>query len=155
MQYQVDQTDLTPENGQKPLFWPFGSFKNVFLWSLNEPSWPGNVVKSWTSFSTIKICNIRSIQQTRLQKITKNLFFGSLDHSKMRFCDIWMILHDLVVLPNDGKHLYAIWSWFDGPNSRKWPKTGENRSFCANVMLLLNDPGAKTVWYHCQIMNTV
>ena len=30
MQYQVDPTDQTPENGQKPLFWPFGSFKTHF-----------------------------------------------------------------------------------------------------------------------------
>ena len=27
MQYQVGPTDQTPENGQKPLFWLFGSFK--------------------------------------------------------------------------------------------------------------------------------
>ena len=31
MQYQVDPTDQTQENGQKPHFWPFGSFKNAFL----------------------------------------------------------------------------------------------------------------------------
>ena len=50
MQYQVDPTDQTQENGQKTLFWIFGSFK-------------------------------------------------------MHFCDILMILHDLVMLPNAGKHL--------------------------------------------------
>ena len=72
MQYQVDLTDQSPENGQKPLF-------------------------------------------------------GSLNHSKMHFCDIWMILHDLVMLSNAGKHLvlshYAISSWPNRPKSRKWPKT--------------------------------
>ena len=31
MQYQVDPTDQTEENGQKPHFWPFGSFKNGYL----------------------------------------------------------------------------------------------------------------------------
>ena len=38
-------------------------------------------------FNTITICHIKSIQQTNLQKMVKNLFFGSLDHSKMHFCD--------------------------------------------------------------------
>ena len=41
--------------------------------------------------------------------------------------------------------IYAIQSRNNGPNLRKWPKTGQNRSFCANVMLLLNDPDAETV----------
>ena len=39
MQYQVDPTDLSPENGQKPVFLHFGSFKNAFLWLLNDPAW--------------------------------------------------------------------------------------------------------------------
>ena len=30
MQYQVDLKDLSQENGQKPIFWHFGSFKNTF-----------------------------------------------------------------------------------------------------------------------------
>ena len=59
--------------------------------------------------------------------MTKNLFFGSLDHSKMHFCDLWMILHDLVTSPKVVEHLvlsqYAISSWSNRPNSRKWPKT--------------------------------
>ena len=127
MQYQVDPTDQTPENGQKPLFWLFGSFKSAFLWFLNDPSWPGEAAESWKTFYTITICNIKSIQQTKVQKIAKNLIFGSLDHSKMHLCDIWMILHDLVMLSNAGKHLflshYAISSRFKTRNSRKWPKT--------------------------------
>ena len=45
----------------------------------------------------------------------------------MHFCDLWMILHDLVTLPKVGKHLvlsqYAISSRSNRPNSRKWPKT--------------------------------
>ena len=36
MQYQVDLTDQTPENGQKPLFGASGSLKNAFLSSLND-----------------------------------------------------------------------------------------------------------------------
>ena len=70
MQYQVDPTDQSPENGQKPLFWLFGSFKNEILWFLNDPAY----AISW---------------------------------------------------PNRQDHLvlskYAIPSWPDGPNLRKWP----------------------------------
>ena len=127
MQYQLDQTDQTRENDQKPLFWPFGSSKNAFLRSLNDPSWPGNIAGSWKTFSTITICNIKSIQQTKLKKMAKNIFFGLLDHSKMHFCDLWMILHDLVTFSVVGKYLvlsqYAILSRSNRPNSRKWPKT--------------------------------
>ena len=94
MQYQVDPTDQSPENGQKPLFWLFGSFKNAFLWHLNDPSWPGNVAECWNSFSTILMCNIKSIQQTKHQKMAKKHFFGTSDHSKMLFCDCWMIQHE-------------------------------------------------------------
>ena len=118
-----NQTDQRPENGQKPLFWPLGSFKKAFLRILNDLSWPGNLAESWKTFSTITICSIKSIQQTKIQKMAKNLIFGSLDHSKMHFCDFWMIL----TLPNVGKHLilsqYAISSRSNRPNSRRWPKT--------------------------------
>ena len=31
MQYEVDSTTQTPENGQNPTFWLFESFKNAFL----------------------------------------------------------------------------------------------------------------------------
>ena len=146
MQYQVDTRDQTSENGQKPLFWLFGSFKNAFLWLLNDPSPPGNLAESWKTFSTITICNIKSIQETKLQKMAKNLFFGSLDHSKMHFCDLWMILHNLVMLHKVGGHLvpsqYAISSRSNRPNSRKRPKT----SFLALwiiqkcIFWFLNDP---------------
>ena len=126
MQYQVDPRDQTPENGQKTLFWPLGSFKKAFLRFLNDLSWPGNLAESWKTFSTITICSIKSIQQTKLQKMAKNLIFGSLDHSKMNLCEVWMILHDLVTLPKVEKHLvlseYAISSRSSRPNSRKWPK---------------------------------
>ena len=68
MQYQVEPTDQTQENDQKP-------------------------------------------------------HFGTLDHSKMLPGDFWMILHDLVVLPNVGKHIvlssYAISSRSINPKSRK------------------------------------
>ena len=72
-------------------FWHLGSCKNTFSWLLNDPSWPGSVAERWKTFSTITICNIKSIQQTKLLKLAKNLYFGSLDHSKMYFCDFWMI----------------------------------------------------------------
>ena len=122
---QIKATKL--DEGQKPLLWFIGSFKYAHLWFLNDASWPGTIAKSQKTFSTIKICNIKSIQQTEVQKTAKNLCFGSLDHSKMHFCDIWMILHDLVMLPNTGTHLvlsqYAISSRSNRINSRKLPRT--------------------------------
>ena len=57
----------------------------------------------------------------------ENLVFGTLDHSKMLFCEFGMIRHDQVVLPNAEKHLlltkYAISSRSNRPKSRKRPKT--------------------------------
>ena len=50
---------------------------------------------------------------------------------------------------------YAIWSQSYWPNLRKWLKTGQNRSFCTNVTVLLHDPDAKTVWYNYQIVTTI
>ena len=127
MQYQVVQTDQTAENGQKPHFWLFGSFKNPFLRFLNDHLWTGNLAECWRTFSSIKICNIKSIGRTKVKKIAQNLIFGSLDHSKIRFWGFWMILYDLATLPNIEEHLvlskFAISSRLDGPKSRKWPKT--------------------------------
>ena len=93
MQYQVVQTDQTAENGQKTHFWLFGSFKNPFLRFLNDPLWPGNLAEHWRTFSSIKICNIKSIGLTKVKKTAKNLIFGYLDHSKMISCGFWMIQH--------------------------------------------------------------
>ena len=39
MQFEVDPMHRTQENGQKPCFWLFGSFKKAFLWLLNDPAW--------------------------------------------------------------------------------------------------------------------
>ena len=39
VQYQVKPMHQTKENGQKPRFWLFGSFKKAFLWFLNDPAW--------------------------------------------------------------------------------------------------------------------
>ena len=109
------------------LFLPLWSFKNAFLWLLNEPSWPGYIAKCCKSLRTNTICNANSIQQTKPKKTAKNLLFGTLDHSKMHFSDFWMIQLDLVTLQKVGKHLvlsqYAISSRSNRPNSRKWPKT--------------------------------
>ena len=40
------------------------------------------------------ICSMKSIQQSKLKETVKNLAFGTLDHSKMHFCDFWMIQHE-------------------------------------------------------------
>ena len=127
MRYQVDPTDQTQENGQKPRFLLFWSFKNIFLWFLNDPSWPSRVGTCCRIFSTTTICKIKSIRQTKLKKMAKNLFFGTLDHSKMDFCDLWMVLNDLVTLPNTVKQLvlsqYALSTQSNRRNSWKCPKT--------------------------------
>ena len=109
------------------LFWLFGSFKNGFSWILNDPAWPGTLVTCCKTFSTITICNTKSIQQAKLLKMAKNLIFGPSGHSKMHFCYVWMILHDRVTLPNVKKlfvlSLYAISSRSNNANTWKWPKT--------------------------------
>ena len=62
--------------------------------------------------------------------------FGTLDHSKMLFCDFRMILHDLIV----GKHLvlseYAISSGSDRPKSRKRPKTYFSALWIIHIRIL-------------------
>ena len=117
---------LSQDNGQKPHFWHFRSFKNAFLRLLNDPSWPGSVAKWWNTYSSIIICNIKSIQQTKLKIMAKNLIFDTLGRSKVRFWDFWIILRGLVVLPNVRKHIvlssYTISSQSKRPNSRQWPK---------------------------------
>ena len=87
MQYQVDPTDQTPENSPKPLFRLFGSFKNAFLWLLNDPSWPGSVAISWKTLSSIIICNINP-------KSRKSCFwyFGSFKNAIS-----WLLTHNDVV----------------------------------------------------------
>ena len=47
----------------------------IFEWS----SMSHIMAKLLRPFSIIKICNIKSIQQTKLEKMAKNLFLGSLD----------------------------------------------------------------------------
>ena len=75
----------------------------------------------------------------------KNLVFGSLDHSKINFHELWMILHDLVTLPNVGKPLvlsqYAILSQYDQPILRKRPilKRIIQTAFF-DFWMILNDP---------------
>ena len=152
MQYQVDPTDQTQENGQKPLFWLFGSSKNAFAWLLNNPSRPGDLAGSWKTFSTTTVCNIKSIQQTKPQKMAKNLYFGSLDHPKMHLRDFWMTLHDLVTLRKVGKHLvlskYAIASRSNRPNCRKWPKTSVLALWIIQKCIL-NDPAWPKMYPSC------
>ena len=64
MQYQLDPTDQTQDNGRKPHFGHFGSFKNAFLGLLNDPSRQGDDAKCWNTFSSVTICNIKQGQET-------------------------------------------------------------------------------------------
>ena len=52
------------------------------------------ITKSLGLLRKNKICNIKSFRPTKLDKMAKNHFLGSLDHSKMRFCDFWMIQYE-------------------------------------------------------------
>ena len=90
------------------LFWLSGSFKNAFLRILNDPAWPGTLATCCKTLSTVTICNTKSMQQAKHLKTAKNLIFGPLNHSKMHFCDVWMIFRDLVTLPNVKKTFCTI-----------------------------------------------
>ena len=72
----------------------------VFEWS----SMGDRMANSCTPFSSIKICNTKSIWCTKLKKKAKNLIFGYLDHSKRHFCGFWMILHGW----HDDRLMYTI-----------------------------------------------
>ena len=61
--YEISSRSKRPKS-RNILFWHFGSFKNTFYRLLNDPSWPSSVGKCWNTFSTIIICNIKSIQKT-------------------------------------------------------------------------------------------
>ena len=108
MHYQVNRTDQAWENGLKPPFRMLGSFQMHFCNLLMILHGLVTLPKCAGAFSTFTVCNIKSIQLTKLKIMAKNLIFGTLDHSKMLFWDFWMILHDLVVLPNGGKHSSII-----------------------------------------------
>ena len=127
MQKQVNPINQTQENGQKPHFWLFGSFKRGNLVTFEWSNSGYMMALSSPSFSSIKICNIKSILYTKLKKMAKNLIFGYLDHSKGA---IWWLLNDLtqdIWWPFRAHHLVlsksAISSQSYTPNSRKWPKT--------------------------------
>ena len=79
----IQQTKL--ENGQKPIFCLFGSFKNTFAWILNDPSRPANLAQTWKTLSTITTCNIKSIQDTKVQEMAGNLFLALWIIQKCRF----------------------------------------------------------------------
>ena len=79
--------------------WPKTSFlaiwiiqKGIFV--IFEWSPMGDTMaNSCTPFSSIKICNIKSVRCTKLKKMAENLIFDYLDHSKRHFCDFHMIQH--------------------------------------------------------------
>ena len=43
-------------------------------------AWPLTMTKCWETFWTIIICNVRSIRAPKLEKMAKNLIFGSFLH---------------------------------------------------------------------------
>ena len=141
------RTDYQPTNQPQPQAYPQLTLRTVALplgkWLNVRKPRTSRLSNSLTSrllhFSACPNCRLLDFQTFRvLDFLTfkpvdqtsengQNFFFASLDHSKMHYCAIWMILHELVTLPKDGKHLvlsqYAISSRSNRPNSRKWSKT--------------------------------
>ena len=109
------------------LFWLFWSFKNGFLWILNDPAWPGTLATCSKTLSTITICNTKSIQQAKHLKMAENLIFGSMDHSKMHFRGAWMILHELVTLSKN--YLYYHYMQYQVDPTMQTPENGEKPHF--------------------------
>ena len=95
-QYPISAIWKQPKSVEWQKNFIFGSLnhsKNAFLQCLNDPSCTGNSAGCYKTLSAITICIIKSIQETKLQILAKILLFGTLDHSKMHFCDFWMIQH--------------------------------------------------------------
>ena len=85
----------TQSNAQKSRKWPETSFLaiwiiqkgifEVFEWSIMTDT----MAKWCRPFSSIIICNIKSNQWTKLEKITKNLIFCSFLHNLHKLCIIY------------------------------------------------------------------
>ena len=78
MQFEVNPMHLTQENGQKPHFWLFGSFKKAFFVNFEWSSMGDTMANSCASFNSIKICNIGSIWCPKREKLAET----HMDHSK-------------------------------------------------------------------------
>ena len=78
MRYQVERVLQTPENGQKPHFWLFGSFKNAF--SNDSAS-----VKGWPNGAHYLVLSEYAISSQSDTKMAKKLIFSYLDHPKCVF----------------------------------------------------------------------
>ena len=111
-------------------------FKDLKIWRFED-------LKIWR-FEGLKIWKIRKFkdlknwrfEDSKIQRFKESKISNA-------FCDIWMILHDLLVMPNVGKHLvltkYAISSQSNNPKSRKshfWHFGSFKTAFFWN----LNDP---------------
>ena len=80
------QTNYQLTNGQLGSIWIIEKgISAIFEWS-SIGDMRANLSRS---FSTIIICNLKSIRCTYLKKMAKNLIFGYLDHSKWHF--LWIL----------------------------------------------------------------
>ena len=80
------------------------------------------VAKLFEPSCTITICIIKSIQETKLQILAQIVLLRTLDHSKMQYCDFWMIQHVPYwsqIVSTIFYSEYAISSGFNKPTSRK------------------------------------
>ena len=116
----------TQENGQKPCFWLFGSFKTACFWFLNDPAW---VIRWHTHAHHLVLSNMQYQVELMLQTQEKGQkpgfwLLGSFKKAFFWFLNdpAWALpwlahAHQLVLSK------YAISSQSNAPNSSKWPKT--------------------------------
>ena len=155
MHYQVYPSNQTRDIGTNPPFGHFGSSKNAFVdfWMIQYGPYNSKIV--WTILYNHNM-HYQVDPRDQTPDIGPNRPFTHFGSFKIEWslCKIWQIRQPYrehyVELSK-----YAIWSQSYWPNLRKWPKTGQNRSFCTNVTVLLHDPDAKTVWYHYQIVTAI
>ena len=76
----------------------------------------------------------------------------------MHFRDVWMILHDLVTLPNVKTHFvlsqYAISSRSNNANSRKWRKTSFLALWIIQKCISVMFEWSFMTWKHCRMLKT-
>ena len=106
--YAISSQSDTPKSRKQPetsflAIWII--HKGIFL--IFECSIMTDTMAKWYwPFSSIIICNIKSIRCTEVKKMAKNIVFGYLDHSKRHFSDFWMIHYDWYKWPNRAHHLF-------------------------------------------------
>ena len=95
-QYALSSLSKRPNSRywHKSSFWAFWVIQKCIFVTFEWSSMCHIVAKLFEPSYTITICIIKSIQETKLQILAQIVLLRTLDHSKMHFCDFWMIQHD-------------------------------------------------------------